>query len=104
MKPAVIGYSFRHAAIAKIPVAAGHVVFCPRKEWHNLSWNEGISVLSIRMSDSAIMEAAREHLTDRSLEIASMQLVTDDRLTHLLFALVSAYSPGFCNLRILAGQ
>jgi AraC family transcriptional regulator len=95
MKPAVIGYSLKDAAIAKIPVAAGHVVFCPRKEWHNISWNEGISVLSIRMSDSAIMEAARERLTDRSLEIAPRQLVTDDRLTHLLFALDAERARGY---------
>ena len=86
MKPAVIGYSLKDAAIVKIPVTAGQVVFCPRKEWHNISWNEGISVLSIRIPDSALMEAARERLADRSLEIVPRQLVTDDRLTHLLLA------------------
>jgi hypothetical protein len=60
MKPAVIGYSLKDAAIAKIPVAPGQAVFCPRKEWHNIGWGERISVLSIRIPDSALMEAARE--------------------------------------------
>jgi AraC family transcriptional regulator len=87
MKPAVLGYSLKDAAIAKIPVATGQAVFCPRKERHNIRWDEGISVLSIRIPDSAIMEAARERLTERSLEIVPEQVVTDDRLTHLLFAL-----------------
>jgi AraC family transcriptional regulator len=98
MKPAMIGYSLKDAAIAKIPVAPGQAVFCPRKEWHNISWNERISVLSIRIPDSAFMEAARERLTERSLEIVPRQVVTDDRLTHLLFALdaerVRGYSAG----------
>src|ERR1700692_1692644 len=49
MKPAVIGKSVRDAAIAKIPVAPGQVVFCPRKEWHNIRWGERISVLSVRI-------------------------------------------------------
>jgi AraC family transcriptional regulator len=40
MKPAVIGFSLRDAAIAKIPVAPGQAVFCPRKEWHNIRWDE----------------------------------------------------------------
>jgi AraC family transcriptional regulator len=87
MKPAVIGYSLKDAAIAKIPLTPGQAVFCPRKEWHNISWNERISVLSIRIPNSALMEAARERLTDRSLEIVPRHVVTDDRLTHLLFAL-----------------
>jgi AraC family transcriptional regulator len=95
MKPAVIGYSLKDAAIAKIPVAVGQVVFCPRKEWHNISWDEGISVLSIRIPDSALMEAARERLTDRSLEIVPRHLVTDDRLTHLLFALDGERARGY---------
>jgi AraC family transcriptional regulator len=69
MKPAVIGYSLKDAAIAKIPVALGQAVFCPRKEWHNISWDEGISVLSIRIPDSALIESARKRLTERSLEI-----------------------------------
>src|SRR5277367_1542012 len=87
MLPAVIGYSLKDAAIAKIPVAPGQAVFCPRKEWHNISWSERISVLSIRIPDSALMEAARERLTERSIEIVPRQVVTDERLTHLLFAL-----------------
>jgi AraC family transcriptional regulator len=95
MKPAMIGYSLNNAAIAKIPVAAGQVVFCPRREWHNISWDEGISVLSIRLPDSALMEAARERLTYRSLEIAPRHLVTDDRLTHLLFALDAERARGY---------
>ena len=95
MKPALIGYSLKDAAIAKIPVAAGQVVFCPRKEWHNISWDEGIRILSIRIPDSALMEAARERLTDRSLEIVPRHLVTDDRLTHLLFALDAERARGY---------
>jgi AraC family transcriptional regulator len=95
MKPAVIGYSLRDTATVKIPIAAGQVVFCPRREWHNISWKERISVLSIRMPDSALMEAARERLTDRSLEIVPRQLVTDDRLTHLLFALDAERARGY---------
>jgi AraC family transcriptional regulator len=95
MKPAVIGFSLKDAAIVKIPVAAGQVVFCPRKEWHNISWNEGISVLSIRMPDSALMEAAHERLADRSLEIVPRQLVTDDRLRHLLLALDAERTRGY---------
>jgi len=95
MKPAVIGYSLKDAAIAKIPVASGQAVFCPRKEWHSISWNKGISVLSIRIPDSAFMEAARERLTDRSLEIVPRQVVTDDRLTHLLFALDAERARGY---------
>jgi AraC family transcriptional regulator len=95
MKPAVIGYSLKDTAIAKIPVATGQAVFCPRKEWHNISWNEGISVLSIRIPDSAVMEAARERLTERSLEIVPKHVVADDRLTHLLFALDAERARGY---------
>jgi AraC family transcriptional regulator len=87
MKPAAIGYSLKDAAIAKIAVAPGQAVFCPRREWHNIRWDEGISVLSIRIPDSAIVEAARERLTERSLEIVLGHVVADDRLTHFLFAL-----------------
>src|SRR5277367_1855320 len=95
VKPALIGHSLKDAAIAKIPVAAGQVVFCPRKEWHNISWDEGISVLSIRIPDSALMEAARERLTERSLEIVPSNVVTDDRLTHLLYALDGERARGY---------
>jgi AraC family transcriptional regulator len=95
MKPAVIGFSLRDAAISKIPVAPGQAVFCPRKEWHNIRWDEGISVLSIRIPDSALMEAARERLTDRSLEIVPTNVVTDDRLTHLLYALDGERARGY---------
>jgi AraC family transcriptional regulator len=95
MKPAVIGNSLRDAAIAKIPVAPGQVVFCPRKEWHNIRWGERISVLSVRIPDSALMEAARERLTERSLEIVPKHVVTDDRLTHLLFALDAERARGY---------
>src|SRR5580704_17221703 len=69
MKPAVIGFSLKVAATVKIPIAPGQAVFCPRKEWHNVRWDEGISVLSIRIPDSALMDAARERLTERSLQI-----------------------------------
>jgi AraC family transcriptional regulator len=95
MKRAVIGFSLKDAAIAKIPVAPGQAVFCPRKEWHNISWDERISVLSVRMSDSAFMEAARERLADRSLEIVPKHVVTDDRLAHLLFALDAERARGY---------
>jgi len=95
MKPAVIGFSLKDAAIATIPVAPGHVVFCPRREWHNISWHERISVLSIRIPDSALMEAARERLTERSIEIVPRHVVTDDRLTHLLFALDAERARGY---------
>src|ERR1700733_7021996 len=95
MKPAVIGFSLRDAAVTKIPVAPGQAVFCPRKEWHNIRWDEGISVLSIRIPDSALMEAARERLTDRSLEIVPTNVVTDDRLTHLLNALDGERARGY---------
>jgi AraC family transcriptional regulator len=95
MKPAVIRFSLKDAAIVKIPVASGEAVFCPRKEWHNIRWNEMISVLSIRIPDSAIMEAARERLTERSLEIVPKQVVADDRLTHLLFALDAERARGY---------
>src|SRR5246127_1189081 len=95
MKPAVLGYSLKDAAIAKIPVATGQAVFCPRKEWHNVRWDEGISVLSIRIPDSAIMEAARERLTEETLEIVPRHVVTDDRLTHLLFALDAERARGY---------
>ncbi|MCU1247408.1 MAG: AraC family transcriptional regulator [Edaphobacter sp.] len=95
MKPAVIGFSLKDAAIAKIPVATGHAVFCPREEWHNISWDERISVLSVRMPDSAFMEAARERLTEKSLEIVPKHVVTDDRLTHLLFALDAERARGY---------
>jgi AraC family transcriptional regulator len=95
MKPAVIGYSLKDAAIAKLPIADGQAVFCPRREWHNISWAERISVLSIRIPDSAIVEAARERLTDGSLEIVPRHVVTDDRLTHLLFALDAERARGY---------
>jgi AraC family transcriptional regulator len=98
MKPAVIGFSLKGAAIAKIPAAVGQVMCCPRNEWHDISWDKEISVLSIRISDSALIEAARERLTDRSLEIVPGRRVADERLTHLLFALEAerarAYSAG----------
>jgi AraC family transcriptional regulator len=95
MKPAVIGFSLKDAAVAKIPVAPGQAVFCPRKEWHNIRWDERISVLSIKMPDSAFTEAARERLTERSLEIVPRHVVTDDRLTHLLFALDAERARGY---------
>jgi AraC family transcriptional regulator len=95
MKPAVIGFSLRDAAITSISVGPGHAVFCPRKEWHNIRWDEGISVLSIRMPDSALVEAARERLAERSLEIVPKHVVTDDRLTHLLIALDAERARGY---------
>jgi AraC family transcriptional regulator len=95
MKPAVIGFSLKDAATVKIPIAPGQAVFCPRKEWHNVRWDEGISVLSIRIPDAAIMDAARERLTERSLEIVPTDVVTDDRLTHLLFALDAERARGY---------
>jgi AraC family transcriptional regulator len=95
MKPGVIGYSLKDADIAKIPVATGQALFCPRKEWHNISWNEPISVLSIRIPNSALTEAARERLTERSLELVPRQAVTDDRLTHLLLALDAERARGY---------
>jgi len=95
MKPAVIGNSLRDAAIAKIPVAPGQVVFCPRKEWHNIRWGERISVLSVRIPDSALIKAARERPTERSLEIVPKHVVTDDRLTHLLLALDAERARGY---------
>ena len=95
MKPAVIGFSLKNAATVKIPIAPGQAVFCPRKEWHNVRWDERISVLSIRIPDSAIMDAARERLTERSLEIVPTDVVTDDRLTHLLFALDAERARGY---------
>ena len=95
MKPAVIGFSLKDAAIAKIPVADGQAVFCPRREWHNISWDGRISVLSIRIPDSAFMEAARERLRDRSVEIVPKHVVADDRLTHLLFALDAERARGY---------
>jgi AraC family transcriptional regulator len=95
MKPAMIGFSLKDAAIAKIPVSSGQAVFCPRREWHNISWDERISVLSIRIPDSAFMEAARERPGDRSLEIVPKHVVTDDRLTHLLFALDAERARGY---------
>ena len=94
MKPAVIGFSLKDA-IAKIPLAPGQVVFCPRREWHNISWRERISVLSIRIPDCALMEAARERLTERSLEFVPRHVVTDDRLAHLLFALDAERARGY---------
>jgi AraC family transcriptional regulator len=95
MKPAVIGNSLRDAAFAKIPVAPGQVVFCPRNEWHNIRWGERISVLSVRIPDSALMEAARERLRGRPIEIVPKHVVTDDRLTHLLFALDAERARGY---------
>jgi len=41
------------------------------------------------------MEAARERLTERSLEIVPRHVVTDDRLTHLLFALDAERARGY---------
>jgi AraC family transcriptional regulator len=95
MKPAMIGFSLKDGAVARIPVADGQAVFCPRKEWHNISWDERISVLSIRIPDSAVMEAARERLRDGSLEVVPRQVVTDDRLSHLLFALEAERARGY---------
>src|SRR6202040_2818320 len=45
--------------------------------------------------DSALMEAAHERLTEGSLEIVPEQVVTDDRLTHLLFALDAERARGY---------
>jgi AraC family transcriptional regulator len=95
MKPAVIGFSLKDAASVKIPIAPGQAVFCPRKEWHNIRWDEAVSQLSITISDSALMETARERLTDRSLEIVPRHVVTDERLTHLLFALDAERARGY---------
>src|SRR5580700_3938878 len=95
VKPAMIGFSLKDGAIAKIPVADGQAVFCPRGEWHNISWDETISVLSIRIPDSAFKEAARERLRDKSLEVVPRHVVTDDRLAHLLFALEAERARGY---------
>lgn len=95
MKPAVIGFSLKDGAATRIPVATGQAVFCPRKEWHNIKWGERISVLSLRIPDSALMEAARDRLTERSLEIVPSHVVTDNRLTHLLFALDAERARGY---------
>jgi AraC family transcriptional regulator len=95
LKPAVVRYSLKDANSSEIPVAAGQVMFCARREWHSISWNEGISVLSVRIPDSALRGAALERLTDRSLEIVPRHLVTDDRLTHLLFALDAERARGY---------
>ena len=91
----MIGFSLKDAAIAKISVAPGEAVFCPREEWHNISWKERISVLSVRISDSALIEAARGRLTERSLEIVPRHVVSDARLTHLLFALDAERARGY---------
>ena len=95
MKPAMIGFSLKNEAIARLPIADGQTVFCPRKEWHNISWDQTISVLSIRIPDSALMEAAHERLRDKSLEVVPRQVVADDRLTHLLFALDAERARGY---------
>jgi AraC family transcriptional regulator len=95
MKPAVIRFSLNDAATARIPVAPGQALFCPRKEWHNISWNERINVLSIRIPDAALVEAARERLTGTPLEVVPKQVVTDDRLAHLLFALDAERARGY---------
>jgi AraC family transcriptional regulator len=95
LKPAVVRYSLKDANSSEVPVAAGQVMFCARREWHNISWNKGISVLSIRIPDSALMRAARERHTDSSLEIAPMHPVTDDRMAHLLFALDAERARGY---------
>jgi len=95
MKPAMVGFSLKDAAVERIPVAPGQAVFCPRKEWHNISWAQRISVLSLRIPDSAIKEAARERLTESSLEIVPKHVVTDDRLAHLLFALDAERARGY---------
>lgn len=95
LRPAAVSFSLRGADVARIPVADGQAVFCPRRESHHISWNETISVLSVRIPDSAIMEAARERLSDRSLEIVPRHVVTDDRLTHLLFALDAERAKGY---------
>jgi AraC family transcriptional regulator len=60
-----------------------------------MKWDERISVLSIRIPDSAITEAARERLTERSLEIVPKHVVTDDRLAHLLLALDAERARGY---------
>src|SRR6202041_2116178 len=44
---------------------------------------------------SALMEAARERLAERSLEIVPTHVVTDDRLAHLLFALDAERARGY---------
>jgi AraC family transcriptional regulator len=95
MKSAVIGFSLKDAATAKIPVAPGQAVFCPRREWHNICWNERISVLTIRIPDSALMEGAPERLAEKPLEIVPKHVVADDRLTHLLFALDAERARGY---------
>src|ERR1700679_57180 len=94
MKPAVIGFSLKDTATLKLPISPGQAAFCPRREWHNISWRETISVLSIRIPDSALMQAARERLTG-SLEVVPQAVVTDDRLTHLLFALDAERARGY---------
>jgi AraC family transcriptional regulator len=95
MTPAVVGYSLRNAANAKTSVAAGQVVFCPRNERNNISCDDRVSVLSIRIPDSALMEAAGERLTYRSPEIVPWRPITDDRLTHLLLALDAERARGY---------
>jgi AraC family transcriptional regulator len=95
IKPAFIRHSLKDTGNVKIPVAAGQVMLCPRNERHYISWDERISILSIRIPDSALEEAARERLTDRSPAIEPWGAVTDDRLTHLLFAMDAGRARGY---------
>jgi AraC family transcriptional regulator len=95
IRPAIVRFSLKNAATVKIPVADGQAVFCPRRTWHNISWDKTISVLSIRVSDSAIIEATRERLSNGSFEIVPRHVVTDDRLTHLLLALDAERARGY---------
>src|ERR1700747_393798 len=50
------------------------------------------------------MEAARERLTERSLEIVPKHVVTDDRLTHLLLALDAERARGYSSGKLFVDR
>lgn len=100
LKPAKLHRRLKDVAVSEIPLAAGHVSFSVREEWESARWNEKISILCVRIPDSALRNAAREYMPNERLEIVPKPQVTDARLTSLMKALEAERLRGYASGRL----
>jgi AraC family transcriptional regulator len=100
LKPAKLQRRLKDVAVSEIPLAAGHVSFSVREEWESARWNEKISILCVRIPDSALRNAAREYMPHERLEIVPKPQVTDARLTRLMKALEAERLRGYASGRL----
>ena len=71
-----------------------------REQWESARWNEKISILCVRIPDSALRNAAREYMPNERLEIVPKPQVTDARLTSLMKALEAERLRGYASGRL----